>query len=346
MFVEELNVGGRRVPLVHLAKDENAIVFSDVHFGLRYGGRTLSLHEDLSNFLDHLNDEDKTRLLVLLGDIFELWSGSLRDVFQDALNPLRLIARLSSSVIFVPGNHDRISARMYFPGSRWAGEIYVTPDILLLDVEGKKVLLFHGHQLDNLFLLTKGLWRVQSYIYLFSEMLFALPGPLEWFFAALATLTVLLLLFLFHATSLLMEATIILASIILFSPLIILLWRDLQDKVWYGFVQKIGPRLFKSRLRGKSIESLAVSKPLKKLVSFLESYPEIGRVDVVIFGHTHVPGFLVSNGKVFINTGSWVKNSYNSDNGVENKTYVRIEGGKVRLCKWDGKEVVLFEKEI
>jgi UDP-2,3-diacylglucosamine pyrophosphatase LpxH len=346
MRLEELEIWGRRVPLIHLGSHEEAVVFSDTHFGLNYGGEELSLHEELSNFLEWLSSDGGPSLLVLLGDIFEFWSASLRDVFLDAFNPLRLIARLNSSVVFVSGNHDRIPSRIHFPGSRWAGEFHTTPDILLLDIDGRKVLLFHGHQLDSLFIAVKGLWRVQSYVYLFSEMLFALPGPLEWFFAGLATLTVLLLLFLFQATSLLMEATIILASIILFSPLIILLWRDLQDKVWYGIVQKIGPKLFKSRLRGKSIESLAVSKPLRKLVSFLESYPEIGRVDLVIFGHTHVPGYLVSNGKVFINTGSWVRNSYDSDNGVENKTYARIGGGKVRLCRWDDKEVVLFESEI
>lgn len=340
-----MDVEGLKVPVFHLTRDEEVLVFSDVHFGLRFNGRELSLHEELAEFLESvLEGGEHPRLVVLLGDIFELWSASLRDVFSDAFDSLRLLSRLDSTIVFVPGNHDRVTTRLHLESLRGGGGFVIAPEIVLLDIDGKKVLLFHGHQLDGLFLAVKGLWKLQSYVYIFSESLMSLPGPLEWVFAAVAATTVLLLMVLIQATSLLMEAAIVLSALILLSPMVILLWRKAQDKIWYGFVQPLASRLLKSRLRGKSLQSLAVSKPLRRLIGFLESFPSVGKLDLVVFGHTHVPEYLAEGGRLILNTGSWVRS--NSSTGVDNKTYVRIKNGKVVLAKWEGSEIKIFEASL
>ncbi|UNQ73233.1 UDP-2,3-diacylglucosamine diphosphatase [Infirmifilum sp. NZ] len=316
---------------VELQDGEEAVVVSDTHLGLRFRGRSLSRYEDFAEFLAKYCRDEKVSLVVLLGDIFEFWNASVGDIVRSAYDPVKELAKADKTIVYVAGNHDRIIANLRLESRRGRGDLYVVPDFFILKVGGRRFLLLHGHQLDTLFLRVKSLWKLQSYIYVLSESLFYLPGPLEWVFAGLSTLILLLILATFGVSSLSGELLLGLAAFFLLSPMIILSWRKLQDKVWYGLIQGLAARVFRSRLRGKSLSNIAVSKPLHALLDMLESVPEIGRVDGVILGHTHVPELLVENSRIFANSGSWVENGVN-----DCCTFVRLSSRLIELGKWEG----------
>jgi len=326
-----VDLAGLQVPLISLEEGEEAVVLSDTHLGLRLGDRVKDKHEELAAFISRMRRDPRVKLFILLGDIFELWSAPLKDVVTSSYEPLRELARSDATVVFVAGNHDRVLAGLRLMSARGAGDVLVAPELLLLDAGGKRVLLFHGHQLDAAFLITKSLWKAQSYVYMLSEALSALPGNLEWVLALFSLFLLVLLFTLVNATTPLVEFVLLLAAIFLVSPPLVLVWRRVQDRVWYSLIQPIAYRLSKGRLRGKSVKTLAVSKPLAKLVALVEEL--VGRVDVVVFGHTHIPELVVENGRVVANSGSWIENNGNTPSC----TYVRISSKGVKLVKW-GKE--------
>ncbi|MEZ0345786.1 MAG: UDP-2,3-diacylglucosamine diphosphatase, partial [Infirmifilum sp.] len=291
---------------VELSDDEEAVIISDTHLGLRYRGRELSRSEELADFLENVSRDSRVKLLVLLGDIFEFWSAGVGDIIRSSYDPMKVLAASDKTVVYVAGNHDRIVSHLQLESRRGRGDLYAVPDFLILKAGGKKYLLLHGHQLDTLFTHVKGLWKLQSYVYILTEPLFSLPGPSEWILAAISTLVLASILATVKASTLSEEIILTLAALFLATPLLLLSWRKLQDRLWYGFIQRIAYRMSKSRLRGKSLENLSVSKPLKHLTRMLETLPEIGKIDGVIIGHTHVPELIVENNRVYANPGAWV----------------------------------------
>ncbi len=333
-----VDLAGLQVPLLSLEEGEEAIVLSDTHLGLRLGDWVKDKHDELAAFISHARRDPRVKVFILLGDIFELWSASLRDVFSSAYEPLRELAGSDATVVFVAGNHDRVLAGLRLMSARGAGDVIVAPELLLLDVGGRRVLLFHGHQLDRAFLITRSLWKVQSYVYMFSEVLYALPGNLEWALALLSLLLLALLFMYVSASTILVELALFLAALFLLTPLLVLVWRSIQEKAWYSLIQPVAYRLLRGRLHGKSVKTLAVSRPLAKLISLVEEL--VGRVDAVIFGHTHIPELVIENGRIIANSGSWVEN----DGQTPSCTYVRISSSAVKLSKWGGGvETVLSE---
>jgi UDP-2,3-diacylglucosamine pyrophosphatase LpxH len=333
-----VSLAGLQVPLLSLEEGEEAIVLSDTHLGLRLGGQARDKHDELAAFISHARRDPRVKLFILLGDIFELWSAPLKDVVSSSYEPLRELARSDATVVFVAGNHDRVLAGLRLMSARGAGDVVVAPELLLLDVGGKRVLLFHGHQLDRAFLITRSLWKVQSYVYMLSEVLYALPGNLEWALALLSLLLLVLLFMYVSASTVVVELALLLAAFFLLTPLLVLVWRSVQEKVWYSLIQPVAYRFSRGRLRGKSVRTLAVSKPLAKLVSLVEEL--VGRVDAVVFGHTHIPELVVENGRIIANSGSWVENNGHAPSC----TYVRISSSAVKLVKWGGgAETVLGE---
>jgi hypothetical protein len=106
-----------------------------------------------------------------------------------------------------------------------------------------------------------------------------------------------------------------LSALLLSAPLIVLFWRAIQDRFWYGLVQPLA----RSRLRGKSLASPTVSKALSNLLSLIEANEE---------------------GRLIANSGSWVE-----EPGKPCCTFVRISSGRVVLGRWtgSGEEVLAAE---
>lgn len=334
MKVSVVKAEGISLPVITLEDSEEAVVLSDTHLGLNVKGRVVSRHKELAEFFAHLRGTG-TKVVVLLGDILELWNAPLRNVLRAAYEPLRELSRSNATVVYVAGNHDRILAGLHLIGKRGEEDLVVAPEAVLLEVSGRKVLLFHGHQLDRAFLLTRSLWKLQSYVYTISEVLLTLPGGLEWVLAGLAALLFLALLAIIPVGSFVVEVVILLLAAFLLSPLLVLLWRNFQDEIWFFLVQPLTSKFSRGRLRGKSARSLAVSKPLRKLLGLVEGI--VGRVDVAVFGHTHVHELLEENGRIIVNTGSWVDNG----NGAS-CTFLRITPNELLLSRWiNGKAEVL-----
>ncbi|MFV8327467.1 UDP-2,3-diacylglucosamine diphosphatase [Flavobacterium sp. ZS1P14] len=120
----------RKIPLV---------VISDVHLGT-YGCQA----NELLNYLKSI----QPKMLVLNGDIIDMWSFS-KSYFPAAhMNVLRQIIKMSNQgtrVIYITGNHDE-ALRKY---SDFILGNFELADKLILDLDGKKTWIFHGDVFDS-----------------------------------------------------------------------------------------------------------------------------------------------------------------------------------------------------
>jgi len=311
--------------VISLEEGEEAVVVSDVHLGLKYKGRILAKFKEFEEFLKHLTARPPT-LLVLLGDVLELWSAKASEVFAAAYAPLRALAKLDCKVLYVAGNHDRIAAHLSREGLFQGDNLLVAPEYAILECGGKRGLLFHGHQLDWKFVKLKWLWRLEPYVYLLSEVLYALPWASEWVVALGYAALLPVIMLATNGAPLPVRLAATTSALLLSAPLIVLFWRAIQDRFWYGVVQPLA----RSRLRGKSLASPAVSRALSNLLSLIEN--GFGRIDFTVFGHTHVPELARGEGgRLFANCGSWVE-----EPGKPCCTFVRVSGGRVELGLWTG----------
>jgi len=326
---------GREVPVISLEEGEEAVIVSDVHLGLKYRRRFMAKFREFEAFLKHLAARRPT-LLVLLGDVFELWSAKASEIFAAAYAPLRALAKLDCKVLYVVGNHDGIIAHLSRRGLFQRDNLLVVPEYAVLECRGKRGLLFHGHQLDWRFVKLRWLWRLEPYVYLLSEVLYALPWASEWVVALGYAALLPAVMLVTNGAPLPLRLAATASALLLSAPLIVLFWRMAQDRFWYGVVQPLA----RSRLRGKSLASPAVSRALLNLLSLIEANG-LGRFDFAVFGHTHVPELARGEGgRLFANSGSWVE-----EPGMLCCTFVRISGGRVELGSWTGSEEEILAAE-
>jgi UDP-2,3-diacylglucosamine pyrophosphatase LpxH len=133
-------------------------VISDLHLGR--GGKVDGFGHDDAEFLRFLRFlESEFERIVLLGDIFETLTGVLPGdpaselSAAEAAHP-EIAARFRSpKYLRVHGNHDEI-----------CGLVQGTPEELLLDADGVRLLFTHGHQSDAL--VTEGGWAAAYGVWL------------------------------------------------------------------------------------------------------------------------------------------------------------------------------------
>jgi UDP-2,3-diacylglucosamine hydrolase len=109
--------------------------------------------QSLVEFLDSLTG---VRTLVVLGDLFDFWTGHNRVVernYRPALDALLRLKKRGTGIIYIEGNHD-FSMGRFFTETLGAG---VYPDFHIIDLAGKKYYLSHGDTVG----MTSGyrLWR-------------------------------------------------------------------------------------------------------------------------------------------------------------------------------------------
>ena len=117
------------------------IWISDIHLGTR-GCQA----DYLLDFLKYSESD----YLYLVGDIVDgwrlkkswYWAQSHNDVVQKLLRK----ARKGTRVIYVPGNHDE--ALRDYAGVHFGG-VFVTPEIVHVTVDGRRLLVMHGDQFDG-----------------------------------------------------------------------------------------------------------------------------------------------------------------------------------------------------
>ena len=113
-------------------------VLSDVHLG------TFGCHaEELLAYLSSIKPE----LLILNGDIIDVWRSHRRFFPQSHLKVVKKIINLASNgtkVIYIPGDHDEIMRK--FNGTEIGN--FSVRNKLVLEIDGKKAWFFHGDVFD------------------------------------------------------------------------------------------------------------------------------------------------------------------------------------------------------
>lgn len=107
----------------------------------------------LIEFIDSLNNVNS---LVILGDLFDFWTGFNPVVYNNYLPVLESLQRLTRKgvkIIYLEGNHD-FAMGSFFKDTLNA-EVY--PDFLELRLDGRRFYLSHGDTVSMT--LTYSLWR-------------------------------------------------------------------------------------------------------------------------------------------------------------------------------------------
>ena len=113
---------------------------SDVHLGTR-GSRAEAL-------LHFLRDREFETLYVV-GDLIDIWS-LRRSIYwpqahNDVIQKLLRAGRKGTRVIYIPGNHDEFVSG--FLGH--FGAVEIVPRAIHTTVDGRRLLVLHGHELDT-----------------------------------------------------------------------------------------------------------------------------------------------------------------------------------------------------
>jgi UDP-2,3-diacylglucosamine pyrophosphatase LpxH len=128
------------------------IFISDVHLGA-YGAKT----EELANFLS----ENTCDVLYLVGDIIDFWKLKRSNFFpQEHVKIIQMILAMAENgtrVVYVPGNHDEI-LRNYLPMQ--FGNILLVDEAVHTTADGKKILIIHGDQFDQIMINAKWLMKL------------------------------------------------------------------------------------------------------------------------------------------------------------------------------------------
>jgi UDP-2,3-diacylglucosamine pyrophosphatase LpxH len=112
---------------------------SDVHLGTR-GANAAAL-------LDFLRDYE-FEMLYVVGDLIDIWQ-LRRGIYwpqqhNDVIQKILRKARKQTRVIYIPGNHDELVADFY---GRY-GNITIQKRAIHRLVDGRRMLVIHGHELD------------------------------------------------------------------------------------------------------------------------------------------------------------------------------------------------------
>lgn len=113
---------------------------SDVHLGTR-GCQAEAL-------LDFLKDAE-FETLYLVGDLIDIWA-LRRGIYwpqahNDVIQKLLRKARKGTELIYIIGNHDEFLSRFF----GMYGGIAIQKNAIHMCVDGKKMLVMHGHELDT-----------------------------------------------------------------------------------------------------------------------------------------------------------------------------------------------------
>jgi len=334
-------------PRIRLEEDESAIIFSDTHLGLPPKSNIHCNILQLSSFLKKLKEgklenEEKIgipSLFVLLGDILDFWQGSVNAILSDSYGIAKILLSLDCLKLYIAGNHDRIIGRFTLKDADGKDDFIVTPEMAILESGDKKFVLLHGHQFDSLFVKLGGLWKIESYIYSLAEGFMSLPGRTEWYMAGLSALSGLLLLVygeFLKGLPAFIKPFIYMAPPLLMLPLLIMTIRRMQDELWYLFILPLSKSLNLYRTKYRRPRELIKKGTIE---DWLEANRDIiGRVDGIIFGHTHAPGIAKSSELIVANTGSWLSEKYQR---ITN-TFIYLKNGKIKLFQYIGEKCELL----
>jgi UDP-2,3-diacylglucosamine pyrophosphatase LpxH len=113
---------------------------SDVHLGTR-GSNTATLLDFLRNY--------QAETLYVVGDLIDIWqlrrSRYWPQQHNDVIQKILRKARKGTRTVYIPGNHDELLSKFY--GAY--GNITVQKHAIHRLVDGRRMLVIHGHELDT-----------------------------------------------------------------------------------------------------------------------------------------------------------------------------------------------------
>ena len=340
--------------------EKSIIVVSDLHLGGNHGERT---SRDFSSFLDWLkllcDESNETRveikakgskklkppqMLILLGDILELWRPRppmRSELFRDLFPLISKLLELPIPIVYVTGNHDREICEFFeaFPGfPEVKSKFIIEADQFpcgkipgqMINEHGLRLgnkyeyTFLHGHQFDGRFKITSSFSEYPGWVCNNSSIFEMHPyyRPFIWSFCAFGILYFLLigpqLSAMYHVPLWIMNIlhNVLLAftgmSILLVAISIPTQWMDYLYNAFHSkSIKKIVsffPR-FRYSSKKKRIDYLKATRDFKKKKGE-------GGTNVVISGHTHWPADVEDHelNKISVNTGSWVREApFDSD---------------------------------
>lgn len=135
------------------------IVLSDIHLGAKKTKASANVDNEISKQIDSLNQEPSA-IVVLNGDIFELWAGekptvqrSIKAHQKFANSLIALSKKPKNKIVFVVGNHDGAlgwdESQQQYLIKTFKANICFAFELNINTKEGIKSVLFeHGHMLD------------------------------------------------------------------------------------------------------------------------------------------------------------------------------------------------------
>lgn len=153
-----------------MTKQVRSIFLSDIHLGTK-----ACQAEHLLAFLKDYSSEH----VFLLGDIVDLWSMSRGGVYWSPeqntfVQKMLRRSRHGEKVIFIPGNHDE--AIREYVGSAF-GDVKVEREHIHIAADGRKYLLIHGDEFDQVTLHHKWVAMLGDFAY---DILVNLNVYLSW----------------------------------------------------------------------------------------------------------------------------------------------------------------------
>ncbi len=352
------------------------IAISDTHIGRQKGSAIR-----LTRFLDWLNEglhagmlpvettngEKNLRVpekLILLGDFLELWRPREADYtspVRDGYRILDSLFHLGCHTIYVPGNHDDVAARYFGTYPDQNGHLKVVPKHYPQEGEGEPkegerignltYFFLHGHQfsrrwspgvlkfVDFVGRVSYEAYEVSPRALQVGSIFFVLSLILALFYAILPPWAHLLGQLPALVTALLVVVWIILAVLgfAFFWRQLQLAWNRPRHEYVSGFTESPAFNRLIGKPKYRRIDDLVNRHYYKRGKDTINA-------DVIVFGHTHVPGcsrtLAVAKGKTFVNTGSWVE----SDSRPHD-TLAYIDEDRPQLLQWDDETRYVHEFE-
>jgi len=151
-------------------EDMKIIFIADAHLK----GEGEANEAELTRFLNGMDDAD---YLVILGDLFDFWTGrnsEARVRYRSVLRALKGVHDRGVRLIYVEGNHDFSMGRFFTVTL----EARIVRESAVMELGGRKFYLAHGDTVD----MTGGyrLWRGFLRSPVFSALSMALPSSLVW----------------------------------------------------------------------------------------------------------------------------------------------------------------------
>lgn len=353
-------------------------VISDTHLGSNTKGGNVPDVNALCQFLEWINElklDDKILVqknnsngencyeksivppskIILLGDILDLWdteNGDRSNVIKEAAKPFALLQSIKCDKIYVVGNHDQDLYELadILKEERLKGkkESHLNLGSCVLevhkrhypekvdcgkDIGGKKYAFIHGQQYDRVQITE---WISKKFKIRFDPLDFIQDiSNVSWiksiFRKKIPTVvyigSVFLIVYLYSLGWIGRTMLTVLLTFAAIPPLVKTITR-IQNLVW---------KLVKPK--DKTVEQVIENG------SYYKKGSDHMNADVVVFGHTHMPGsyYLKEKNRLFINTGAWLKAN---DNRKVN-TFAYIDNKGIDVLSWVGekkKDTYVFEE--